>query len=55
MWKFIVVVLIGIFLILIGIFNFYGWSSMIRFSALVVGLILVVYGSWRVKEHSKKI
>ena len=55
MWKFVGVVLIGLFLILIGLFNFYNWSSISRYSALVVGIILFGYGLWRVKERSKGI
>lgn len=55
MWKFIVIVLIGIFLALIGIFDFYKWSNVLRYSSLVGGIVLVVFGLWRVKEHSKAV
>ena len=53
MWKFITIVLIGVFLVLIGIFNFYNWSNVLRYSSLIGGIVLAVFGLWRVKEHSK--
>ncbi len=55
MWKFIVLFLIGVFLLLIGVFNFYGWNMQVRIGAAIVGVILVIFGLWRIKDKYKNI
>lgn len=54
-WQSIPIILIGIFLTLSGIFNFYNWIALIRLLSILGGLLLLILGLYVAKNSWEKM
>jgi len=54
-WASITITLVGITLVLAGIFNFYYWSTLIRLLSTLGGLVLLVLGLYAIRDSWKKM